>query len=390
MNMNAAGAHAVDVMNKSAIAKAAYDLELRKTNDRAKAVEYAVEQARRAMPNYNLGNKARIGTSKGPLGALGAPITQFKHYGLHMYSIMANLAKESMSGPNKAEARKAFAGLLASHAMMAGVLTLIADPLRYIGGAYDALSGAQKPHDYQNDVRGFMADVFGPELGEVLARGAPHALGFDVHRRVGLANLLEIPEMRSFDKAGAAEVLIGAALGASGENLTNIVDGLRKFRDGDVMGGMISAMPRLARDITKAYKLDTTGVTDQRGKVELPAEKISNADVAYQALGFQPSRVSEFREGRAAVQEAQQEAKSEHDRLVQRWLAADAEERQNIRQEINLFNQNPRNLGFRITQGQLLRDLQQRRKQADAPFGLHLPRKGAAALAEAGAFANYQ
>jgi len=389
-NFMAAGGHAVDVMNKAAIAKAAYDLEFAKIHDRSKAIEYAVETARRVMPNYNLGNKARIATNRGPLGAVGSPLFQFKNYGLHMYSLLANLARDSMGGPNAKEARYAFANLLATHAMMAGVLTLIADPLRYVMGAYDFATGAKQPHNYQNDLRQGIASIFGPELGEWISRGIPHMLGGDVHRRVGLANLLEVPEMSTFDKKGMEDVLVGLATGATGENLAAIVDGLNKTLAGDPTSGIKALLPRPARDVMKAIDLGARGVVDSQGKTILPPEKLSTRDLVFQGLGFQPSQVSEFREGRNAVLEAREEAQAEHTRLTNRWLAADPGERQNVMQEIRLFNQDPKNLGFRITVSQLLRDAQQRRKQANAPFGLRLPRKGADALAEAGAFANVQ
>jgi hypothetical protein len=186
MDFNAAGAHAVDVANKSAVAKAAFDLEFAKTRDVAKSVQAATDMVRRVVPNYNLSNKARISTDKGFLGPFAAPLTQFKQYGLHMYSLMANLARSSMHGATPAErteARRAFAGILAGHALMAGGLTLVADPLRYIGGAYDMVTGSQRPHDYENDVRGFLAENFGPELGEILSRGLPHLAGIDIHNR---------------------------------------------------------------------------------------------------------------------------------------------------------------------------------------------------------------
>jgi hypothetical protein len=386
-NTNAAMAHAVDVMNKMAVAKSAYDMEVRKNGgDKQAAVDYAIQTTRRVMPNYTTGNREAIARLP-----LMSPLLQFKRYGLHMYALMGNLARESFHGADKAaqwEARKAFAGILATHAMMAGVLTLIADPLRYIGGAWDAVTGKPKFHDYQNDVRGFLTDTFGLEAGEIIARGLPHAVGIDLHRRVGLANLLEIPEMDGFDKKGAAQVLLGLATGATGENLANMVDGVAKFHNGDIAGTLKAMLPRVVRDPVKAFDLADRGVTDSTGKTILAPDKLSTGDIAAQAAGFQPARVSEFREGRNAVLEARQEQQSEHTRLVNRWLAADPGERQNVMQEIRLFNQNPAHP--KITMERLLRAQQQRRKDAARPggFGLRLPAQGARALMQEGRFAR--
>jgi hypothetical protein len=274
--------------------------------------------------------------------------------------------------------------------MMAGALTLIADPLRYIGGAYDIATGAPKFHNYENDVRGFLASTFGPEMGEVISRGLPHALGMDLHRRVGLANLLEVPEMDGFNKKGAAQVLLGLTTGATGENLANLVDGAGKFMNGDVGGFLHTAIPRPFRDAYKGIELATQGVKDTTGKVILPPEKLGAGAAIAQAVGIQPAAVSEFREGRAAVLEAREEQRAEHTRLAQRWLAAAPEDRAAVMSEIRTFNADPRNMAARITMDQLIKAQQQQRKDARqvGAYGLRLPRKGAQQLMQAGAFAN--
>ena len=392
-DFSAASAHAVDVMNKVAISKAAFDLEYRKTGDVNASVAYAVKTARTAMPNYNIGNKARIGTSHGTLGAIGSPLFQFKNYGLHMYTTLANLAAESMHGDNKWEARKALALTMATHAAMAGVLGLpIADALRYIGGAYDLITGQPKPHSYENDLRRALGDAFGPVWGDIISGGLPHALGFDVQHRTGLANMLEMPDMKSFDADGAKDLLFGLATGATGENLENVITGFEKILQGDPLGGIQAAIPRPFRDLMKASNLASRGVVTQRGRTILPADKITTGDVAYQALGFQPSRVTEAREGSYAVQEARDEAQAAQKKLSSAWVSAAPQDRPAIMSQIREFNADPKHQGFAIRQDQLLKDLNQRRKEAaqQGGFGLHLPRKAASQLEQAGSFANYQ
>jgi hypothetical protein len=393
MDLNAAGAHAVDVANKSAVAKAAFDLEFRRTKDLDGSVRYATDTVRRASPNYNLSNKSRISTTAGPLRAFAAPLTQFKQYGMHMYSLMANLAQASMHGATAAErkeARKAFAGILATHALMAGALTLVADPLRYVGGAYDALfTDATKPHDYENDVRGFLADTFGPELGEVISRGLPHLAGIDIHNRVGLANLLEIPELDDFTSKGWLMALGKAMTGAAGEDAANIAAGAVKIRQGDVLGGLQDVIPRVFRDPLKASNLATQGIVS-KGKVVLPADQIGAGAVLAQGLGFQPAQVSEFREGRAAVQEAQQEAQRERTSLTTAWVNANPSDRAAIMSQIRQFNTEGK--GNPITLDALYKQLASKqaaaRQQAKTVFGLKV-QPTATSIIRSGSFANY-
>jgi hypothetical protein len=394
MDLNAIGAHTVDAINKSAIAKAAYDLELRKTGNHEQAKLYAVDMARKAMPNYNLGNKSRQSTNRGFLGEAAAPLMQFKQYGINMYSVMANLVQASIHnapGPERTEARKAFAGILATHAMMAGVFALpfVGDPLRYVGGLYDLITRT-KPHDYENDVRRWIADAFGPELGEIVSRGLPHIAGIDIHRRVGLSNLLEVPELKSFDKKGFAELVAAAMTGAAGDDATAIAGGMMKVVQGDVMAGVKAMVPRVVRDPMKAAGLATSGVTDSKGKTILPASKLSGGDVAAQALGFQPARVSEFREGRNAVLEAREEATVARTRALNAFTTASPSGRTSALKEVQDYNRgNPQ---APITYAQLMSALKRQAQTTQNPgaFGLSLPKKSAHTLSKQGSFANVQ
>jgi Large polyvalent protein associated domain 39 len=393
MDLNSAGQHAVDVGNKTAIGLAAFRAELKKTGDETLARQYATDTIRKAMPNYNLSNKARITTDKGVLGGFAGPMTQFKNYGIHMYSMMANLARESINGATPAdrrEARKAFAGILATHTMMAGSLTLLGDPLRWIGGAYDFATGAQQPHDYENDVRQWMSDAFGPEVGEVMARGLPHLAGIDIHQRVGLSNLLEAPEMKSFDKKGVGDVLMQAMTGAAGEDAATMVGGVHKMLNGDLAGGLKDLVPRVLRDPMKAMSLNDKGVTDSTGKTIMKPEQLSGADIAAQAAGFQPSRVTEFREGRAAVQEAKTENSQRKTQLTKAWLQAeDPDDRADAKEAIDAWNHG--HPGERITIQHLLQQKAAERKAANQPigsFGLKMSKGQTRDLAGVGSFAN--
>jgi hypothetical protein len=316
---------------------------------------------------------------------------QFKNYGIHMYGVMANLLKTSLEhapSAERAEARKAFAGVLASHALMAGGLTLIADPLRLVGGLYDWITGAQHPHDYQADVRGFLSDTFGPELGEIVARGVPHAVGIDIHNRVGLSNLLELPEIDSFDSKGFISAVGTMLTGASGEDALNMVNGIKQMWNGDYLKGSEALLPRIIADPMKAYGLAENGVPGTKGGQGLPASRISTGDVLARAVGFQPSDVTEYREGREAVQQAMQETKSTRNSLISGWVQAVGDDRGAVMAQIRQFNeQNP---GEAIQMPQLVRALQAARTARVQPgsFGLRLPPKTAATLARAGRFAN--
>jgi hypothetical protein len=393
MELNEVGQHTTDIALKSAILKSAYDLELSKTNDHGKAADYAIDTLRKAVPNFQVSNKPRITTSSGPLGGWAGPMTQFKQYGFHHYGVVANLMREAISkmpGEERREARKALAGYLAVHSMMAGVLTWVADPLRYVGGLYDWITGAEKPHDYQADLRGAMSDWMGPELAEIVARGLPHAAGIDVHNRTGFADLLAVPQLESYDSKGVMKMLAMGLTGAAGQDAASMVGGAGKIVRGDVMGGLRDLLPRIVRDPLQAYQMGTEGLKDTAGRTILAPEHISALDVARKAVGFQPSQVSEFREGRAAVRQREEEGKADRTKLTSAWLNAKPEDRPDMMTAIREHNANYPEA--RVTMADLLRQQAARRMQAAHPgaFGLKLPRTHAQDVTATGRFANVQ
>jgi hypothetical protein len=390
MDFMSAGHNAVEVASRSAIAKAAYDLERRKGGSHEQAANYAIETLRKAAPNFSQGNKARIATKAGPLGWAAGPITQFKNFGLHQYGVLINLARDGIrsSDPEvRRESRRAFAGVMVSHALMAGGMTWLADPLRYIGGAYDAIFNTS-PHNYQDNVRGWISDVFGKNLGEVLARGLPHLAGIDLHRRSGIDDVLGIPPLESFDSKGLVKMIGTAVLGASGRSAGNTMQGAIKLIHGDVAGGIHDMVPRMFRDPMDAAAFGAKGVTDSQGKTTLPASQISAATVIAKGLGFQPSQITEFREGREADRSKLFETRAERNQLAQQWMSAKPADRAALMPKLREFNQ--ANPGAQLTVDQLLKMQQSARKDQASPgtFGLRLPTKGRSEFTAPGRFAN--
>ncbi len=395
VDLNSAMTHAVDIMNKSAVAKASFDLEMRHSKGNVEqSIKYATDMVRNTSPNYNLGNKARISTSAGALGQAGAPLMQFKQYGFFAYGTLGNLVKASMNGATKEarwESQKALAGIIATQTMLAGTMTWLADPLRYIGGAYDLLfTDAAKPHNRQFAIRGFYTDTFGPEMGQVLSNGVLAGLGLSVNQRLGMNNPLGVPALESFDKAGVVKMVAAAAFGASGDNAMSAADGLFKLMDGD-MSGLKTMVPRPIRDAAKAYGLATEGVKNTKGQVTLPADRISWGGVAAQAFGIQPTSVSEFRVQGEAIRQASDEAKNTRSHLTQAWLKAEPIDRAAVMSQIRVFNTDPMHHGMALTVDQLMRARHEAAKQThQSPdlAGVKVPAKAARALAQAGAFAN--
>jgi hypothetical protein len=261
---------------------------------------------------------------------------------------------------------------------MAGSLGVIGDPLKLMSTAYDLFTGASRPSDFEADSRGFLSDTFGQTLGEIIARGVPHALGVDVSHRVGLSNLLEIPSLESYDGKGFLKWLGAAATGASGEDASTMAGGLVKMRQGDIVGGLQAMVPRVLRDPIKAVEQAdaTTGPS-------IPAY-----EMVEQAIGFRPQAVSEYQEGKQAVYAAKQDLQDQRTALVKAWVGADTAGRTDAMSQVQQFN--AANPGYEISPAQLFGALRQSRVQAAAQggFGLRLTPQQLASAGKAGRFAN--
>jgi len=199
--------------------------------------------------------------------------------------------------------------------------------------------------------------------------------------------VLGMPELETFDVKGAIAMLGSAALGASGESSARYVQGFQKMLQGRVIEGAQDVAPRFARDAIKAGRQYSGGVTDAGGKQIGP--QLSLGEAALQGFGIQPSRVSEFYEGRAAVRDAKQAVADDRSELRRAWLEAEPRDRGAVMVQINRFNQaHPLQ---RITQSQLYRELRQREKDKtrEGGYGLRLSNKQAREFGQEGRFAAY-
>jgi hypothetical protein len=390
MDVTGAMSHASDVSNRIAGTWAAYRLGLARGESIPDALRFAEDTLRKA-PNFSPANKPRIATDKGVFGKFSAPIMQFKLYGLNEGWTLANLARDVMSKATDPKVRKeaayALAGTIMSHTMMAGLLTWYADPARYIGGAYDLLTG-QKPQDRMFAARKWLHDTIGPTWGDLVGMGMPRAAGIDTSLRLGINNMFNIPSLNGLSAKDLATFAGQLVLGAPGGDISSIGAGLEKAINGDILGGAKDILPRMFRDPLKAYEYATEGVKDSRGKHIMKPEEISARDITVQALGFTPADVEHKRANRNAVLQAEQYQKDWHDKLTNAWVEADPADRPAVWAKIkSTYNADPDNKGAHIDLGKLHALLNQRRKDEKADtLGLRLPKKSAPTLMGAAAF----
>jgi hypothetical protein len=341
-------------MGLGAFRLAQADAAKRGVDNTAANTEWAIQTTNRAMDNFDPTNTARAIGKYGFAKGATPLLTAFMNYNLQTMQQIARTVHDGVLGgkyrdqladqlqkdpTNKdlqtalaahdqraKEARKEFAGLMGTTAMISGALGL---PFANVfAGVYNTLTNDNNdPHDIRVDVQNFLDRMFGHTLGGVIAHGIPHAANFD-SSTFGLENLLPGSEFLASrqllkDRLGdQSQALMGPALNAG----VGIVDAMDKISDGYYAKGIEAALPSGLKPYFKAAELATKGYTDSKGNpIGMHAagpgdpygNKASWGDIALQAAGFRTAQ-------RATQSEAQQFVSARTDRLnYQRNLLTD-------------------------------------------------------------------
>lgn len=276
------------------------------------AVRYAAEVVDESMLDYDAGNTARMMGRQGFAGPLTPMLVQFMSYSVQvtekLYSEIANAIGTPRPGETaeqtKARAREArrfMLGHLTAITALAGTLglpfaTVFATVIERLVDLFG--DDEDEPYDATASWRNFLAGVFGVEAAEVLSRGLPRALGFDLSARAGEQNLLPFSEFfadrRSWQEA--VNNSAGRSLGAVPSMATSILDGGSQIANGDILAGMKAVLPVAFKGPTEAFRMTGEGYVDSKGN-KLPMSPTASS-ILYQLIGFNPSEKAEYSEAR--------------------------------------------------------------------------------------------
>jgi hypothetical protein len=308
LNYMSATALYSETFSRLLVALASHDLHGGVAEDAAK---YASNVVSNSMFDYQSWNTARQLGRQGFAGPITPLFTQFMQYSVQvtekLYSeMLSSFAKQRIgesaesAAQRRVESRRFMLGHLTAVTALAGTLGL---PLASVlATVVERLVGAANPSDEPYDAtaswRNFLSDVLGKDVGEVVARGAPRALGFDVSGRVGEQDLLPFSKFLG-DRRSWTESLSGLlshSVGAAPNMLVNVADGGAQFAHGDILAGMKAMLPTAFKGPTEAYRMATDGYYDTRGN-KLPMTPGAR-DILWQLLGLTPAPKAEYNEAR--------------------------------------------------------------------------------------------
>jgi hypothetical protein len=257
--------------------------------------------------NYAQDMQGRMFGKRGVFGSYTPLATQFMTYASQLVQRLyldMHAAMFANDPKAKAEARKFLMGHLAATTVFAGTLGLPFATL--FAAAFDRLKDLGdddgEPSNIQAAYRNWLADMFGKDVGEMIAKGATRALGVDISQRVGEQDLAPFSKFIADRRAlkDRLKDLEARSWGAPASLASQALAGGSRVMDGDVIGGMAQMLPVGLGSLVKSYQMTDKGYVDSNGK-QLPIETPSTTAILAQAIGFTPSQKAEYNEARGDV-----------------------------------------------------------------------------------------
>lgn len=319
----------------------------------------------------------------------------FKQYSQNMVYILTRQTYQAFKGETqqeRIEARKVLVGILGLHALVAGVLGLPSAITVPFLAAFSALGGDDDDEltDNATEFRNALANLIGDDLAEVIAKGAPRAIGVDLSSRVGLDSLI-LPRLQDgLEGQRLGENVLAGLVGPVAGIGISMAKGYDQIKDGQTLQGIENMIPKALRDPLKAYRYATQGNVDKSGIEIVERENVGVSDIAQQAIGFRSGKFAQAQETKSAIFQADKQLTAIRSDLVRQYALAkrngDDEQMDKIWEEIKRFNvKYPSN---KITKPALMRSIHQRQRRIDdAKDGIYLS-KNREYLREYGAFGS--
>ncbi|MCU7372869.1 PLxRFG domain-containing protein [Paucibacter sp. O1-1] len=379
--------HHAERYNRQTTFVAAYRLARGAGTDHAAAVDQATRATYDGHFDYSSSNRPRI--MQGDWARVILLFQQFAQNALFTIGRAAYQATKGLSPAERSEARKALAGIMVTHAAAAGGLGL---PFVSTILAIASMLGStdDEPWDAEIALRNTLADTFGQEAGEIMARGISRATPWDISGRVALNQLILPDVQEGLEGQRLAESALFAAAGPVAGIGANILKGLQTIGEGHHLRGLEEMMPSAIRSALRAIRfVNEGGALDKKTGIEIAGD-LGAAEIAGQALGLAPSSVRRAQEAKSAVYQADKALQDRRTALKRTYTmameAGDQEAVADARKAIAGFNE--KNPGRRITSQQLAASMRERRRRrAQAENGMYLPASRRDALV-AGRFAK--
>jgi hypothetical protein len=282
-------------INRVATAIAGYRLELERTGDRQKAVDYATDLVRNTMGTYDGFNAPRYMQGVG-----GIPL-QFRKFQLMQVTLLMRHIQNGYADPNvspeeRAIARQALKYQIGTAALMGGMRALPgATALIWLYNTF--FGGDDEPADAEAEIRAAIGDN---DAADFLIYGPPSVADINLSGMLGFGNTFSILPYTKLEatKEGVAKAAFDLA-GAGPATFRDIglaakdtYDGLQEGSE-DYYRGLEKMLPKGFANAVTAYREATGGIKNYQDDQLVSADEVDFFDTAKTLLGVQSVTNSE-------------------------------------------------------------------------------------------------
>jgi hypothetical protein len=389
-----------EAINREATALAAYRIAKERAGGGrmteaqfAKAISDASEVVTQAHGDYQHGLAPKVFLDPKMRVAL-----MFKKFPAHMAAVYARLFREMFDKNADPEVRKIariqFTGMMGMSGLFSGVMGM---PFYYIVRDImnRALGDDDDPYDFDYEMYLFLHEQFGADMANRITRGWVGDFGADVGTRVSyesspllggskklpfIGGLLGLRDPRT--NATGEETMkdfIAEAVGPAAGMPLQVARGFDKLAQGDVYRFLEGITPLAgARNVVKFLRMNEEGALTSRGDPII--QDMTEVELALQAAGFTPQRLSSQYRLNAQKKDIEQQVKARKQSLLNQYFNAqnrgDAETTGEIMQEIQQFNSANPYKGLAITGNTLQKSARTRMKQkAQTEGGIYIAKE---------------
>ena len=271
--------HHAERMNREVTAVAAYDLEMARSKDKAKAIEKAI----RAVEFTHGAGHTESGPSIGH-SDIGKVLTVFKRFGFSMYYMLFDTMRRaelhklfSVSTEEAKIARRQLAGVYGMAGLFAGAKGL---PMYWVAQmAYDAV------HDDDEDDFDTMMRKY---IGELAFKGpVNYFTNLGIADRVGWTDLIYRENKGGKADASALSQILESILGAPYAVVNSAFRAKELMDEGHYERAVEAMLPVALRNILKGGRYAVEGANTLRGDPVMG--DINGYNAAMQVMGFAPA-----------------------------------------------------------------------------------------------------
>jgi len=327
----------VEAYNRVSAAVAAYDMA-GENPDALKAMDMTREEYTTAVLEDTQGNFSRL-DSPFLLKFLPKLTGQYRKYQVMMAWVYADAAKKAFTHENpkvRAMGKRTLAYTLIHTGLFAGATGI---PLLNFLGSYALAFMNEDEEEPQNLERWIRENVEDETLADVLARGLPASLGFDMSLKLSQGDIFHPLPYADFEvsESGLHSLFFNAALGPFGATATNFVRSASYFSEGDVQRGIEYMVPKGARSMIETHRFATEGYSLRNGDIIVDPTDFDFQDLFLNTLGLPSTEVNKIKWTRGQQYELEQWFSSKSGDIrrqyVEAYEARDSEKMAELRKE---------------------------------------------------------